>query len=91
MVASQQLVWMSVIPFFAAFYLCKASLLAIYLQLFPTHLKMQRVALWITIGYCTLAFTASMSTHLFLCLPIEGNWYVQSKTGVYLREELYQG
>ncbi|KAM7205413.1 hypothetical protein V8F20_003182 [Naviculisporaceae sp. PSN 640] len=68
--------WMSVIPFFCALYLCKASLLAVYLQLFPKHMKVQRKILYGVIGYVCCAFVASMCTHLFMCLPIRGNWSV---------------
>lgn len=71
-----QVIWFNVIPFFFALYLCKASMLSVYLQLFPQHLRLQRKALYGIIGYVCCAFLASMGTHLFICMPIRGNWTV---------------
>lgn len=68
------MVWMSVIPFILAFYLCKAAVLAVYLQLFPEHMRFHRIALYSVIGYVAMAFMASMGLHLFICLPIKTNW-----------------
>ncbi|KAK4214620.1 hypothetical protein QBC37DRAFT_314074 [Rhypophila decipiens] len=68
--------WFGVFPFFFALYLCKASLLAVYLQLFPKHLKLQRRILYCVMGYVSVAFCASILTQIFICLPIRGNWTV---------------
>ncbi|KIL90492.1 hypothetical protein FAVG1_06224 [Fusarium avenaceum] len=38
--------WACVIPFFTTFYLCKASLLVVYLQLFPPFMKKRRIVVW---------------------------------------------
>ncbi|KAH7141530.1 hypothetical protein B0J13DRAFT_585862 [Dactylonectria estremocensis] len=69
-----KMIWASVIPFFTTFYLCKASLLFMYLQLFPRFMKKRRIALWATIIYCAVAYIVSMSLQLFLCFPIQRNW-----------------
>lgn len=68
------MVWMSVIPYFIAFYLIKAAVLAVYLQLFPEHMKWHRIALYSVMVYAACAFVASMGLHLFSCFPIKTNW-----------------
>ncbi|KAF4451840.1 hypothetical protein F53441_5159 [Fusarium austroafricanum] len=68
--------WAGIIPFFVTFYLCKASLLVIYLQLFPPFMKKRRMVLWGTVFYCAAAFITSLCLQLFLCFPIERNWSV---------------
>ncbi|KAH7020252.1 hypothetical protein EDB80DRAFT_220113 [Ilyonectria destructans] len=71
-----RVMWGGVIPFFSTFYLCKASLLAVYLQLFPVFMVKRRIALWATIAYCAIAYVVSISLVLFLCYPIDRNWSV---------------
>ncbi|RYO84349.1 hypothetical protein DL766_002692 [Monosporascus sp. MC13-8B] len=73
-----RIIWATPIPFFTTFYLCKASLLATYLQLFPCFMVKRRILLWVTIGYCAGAYIATISLQLFLCFPIERNWAVTS-------------
>jgi hypothetical protein len=68
------MIWASVIPFYATLYLCKASLLAVYTQLFPVYMVKRRIALWVTIWYCVAAFIVSISLLLFLCWPVQRNW-----------------
>lgn len=68
--------WASVIPFFVTFYLCKASLLVVYLQLFPPFMIKRRIILWSVVGYCACALIVSLCLQLFLCFPIKRNWYV---------------
>ena len=68
------MVWMSVIPYFLAFYLTKAAVLAVYLQLFPVHMKTHRMVLYAVMAYVAGAFVSSMGLHLFICLPIKTNW-----------------
>ncbi|KAH7198560.1 uncharacterized protein B0J16DRAFT_379006 [Fusarium flagelliforme] len=69
--------WASMIPFFTTFYLCKASLIVVYFQLFPPFMKKRRMALWAVSVYCVCAFIASMCLQLFLCFPITRNWEVK--------------
>ncbi|RYP08932.1 hypothetical protein DL764_001585 [Monosporascus ibericus] len=71
-----RMIWASAIPFFTTFYLCKASLLATYLQLFPGFMVKRRILLWVTIVYCAGAYIATISLQFFLCFPIERNWAV---------------
>ncbi|KAI3571934.1 hypothetical protein IWW34DRAFT_638448 [Fusarium oxysporum f. sp. albedinis] len=74
-----RMLWASVIPLFTTFYLCKASLLAVYLQLFPNpffffnQYNMLISTLWVVIGYCAIAYVVSIGLQLFLCFPIERN------------------
>ncbi|KAM0199482.1 hypothetical protein ACHAPA_004984 [Fusarium lateritium] len=42
--------WAGIIPFFTTFYLCKASLLVVYLQLFPPFMKKRRFVVWTVTG-----------------------------------------
>ncbi|KAM0424901.1 hypothetical protein ACHAPT_009957 [Fusarium lateritium] len=72
-----KMVWASVIPFFTTFYLCKAALVSVYLQLFPPFMKKRRMALWATIIYCVVAYVVSIALQLFLCFPIERNWSIK--------------
>ncbi|KAH7139747.1 hypothetical protein B0J13DRAFT_67579 [Dactylonectria estremocensis] len=64
------------IPYLTTFYLCKASLLAVYLQLFPFFMTKRRIALWVAIAYCAAAYIVTMCLVLFLCFPIDRNWAV---------------
>ncbi|RKL00689.1 hypothetical protein BFJ68_g12689 [Fusarium oxysporum] len=68
--------WASVIPFFVTFYLCKASLLVVYLQLFPPFMIKRRIILWSVVGYCACALIVSLCLQLFLCFPIKRNWSI---------------
>ncbi|EXL64249.1 hypothetical protein FOPG_19483 [Fusarium oxysporum f. sp. conglutinans race 2 54008] len=69
-----KLLFTVVFPFFTALYLCKASLLAVYLQLFPRFMKTRRLMLWILIGYCACAYIVSITLQLFYCYPVPKNW-----------------
>ncbi|KAF5018636.1 hypothetical protein F66182_9386 [Fusarium sp. NRRL 66182] len=66
--------WARIIPYFTTFYLCKASLLVVYLQLFPPFMKKRRATLLATIVLCILAYIVSICLQLFICFPIERNW-----------------
>ncbi|KAH7137764.1 hypothetical protein EDB81DRAFT_844225 [Dactylonectria macrodidyma] len=71
-----RMMWAALIPFFTTFYLCKASLLAVYLELFPPFMTKRRIVLWTTIIYSALAYVVSICLQLFLCFPIERNWTI---------------
>jgi rhodopsin domain-containing protein len=68
------MIWLSVLPFFTSLYFCKFALLATYMQLFPTFMKPLRIALYATIAFCICGYIVSMSSHIFMCWPVEGNW-----------------
>ncbi|KAF4991726.1 hypothetical protein FGRMN_7637 [Fusarium graminum] len=68
--------WAVVLPFFTTFYLCKASLLVVYLQLFPIFMKKRRYVLWAVVIYCAAAYISSVCLQLFLCSPIQRNWSI---------------
>ncbi|KAF5686352.1 integral membrane protein [Fusarium circinatum] len=70
--------WVNPFPFYTTFYLCKASLLVIYLQLFPPFMVMRRLMVWIVVVYCACAYIVTISLQLFLCYPIERNWYYRT-------------
>ncbi|KAF5655231.1 integral membrane protein [Fusarium sp. NRRL 25303] len=68
--------WVNPFPFYTTFYLCKASLLVIYLQLFPPFMVIRRLMVWIVVAYCVCAYIVTISLQLFLCYPIQRNWSV---------------
>ncbi|KAF4444307.1 integral membrane [Fusarium acutatum] len=68
--------WVNPFPFYTTFYLCKASLLVVYLQLFPPFMVIRRLMVWIVVVYCACAYIVTISLQLFLCYPIERNWSV---------------
>ncbi|EWZ28644.1 uncharacterized protein FOBCDRAFT_276769 [Fusarium oxysporum Fo47] len=68
--------WAVIIPYFTTFYLCKSSLLVIYLQLFPQFMTRRRLVLWAVVVYCVLAYIISICLQLFLCFPIRRNWSI---------------
>ncbi|KAH7335100.1 hypothetical protein BKA66DRAFT_379166, partial [Pyrenochaeta sp. MPI-SDFR-AT-0127] len=67
--------WATNIPFYATIYLCKASILAFYLDLFPRHNHLHRTLLYAVIGYSASAFVVSLFLVLFLCFPVERQWF----------------
>ena len=66
--------WISQFPFYLTFYFAKASLLSVYLRLFPVFMKKRRFILWAVIGYVAAAFLVTILVTIFICRPIEGNW-----------------
>ncbi|TDZ28577.1 hypothetical protein C8035_v007394 [Colletotrichum spinosum] len=74
-----RLFWASSIPFFTTFYLCKAALLAVYVQLFPVFMHYRRMLLWAAIVYNALAYLASMILLFSICLPLSKNWAVEDR------------
>ncbi|KAH7157306.1 hypothetical protein B0J13DRAFT_581522 [Dactylonectria estremocensis] len=69
-----KLFWVSSIPFFTTFYLCKAALLAVFLQVFPKFMKKRRIFLWAIIAFVAVSYVVSILMVLCVCLPIETNW-----------------
>ncbi|KAI8649850.1 hypothetical protein NCS56_01435800 [Fusarium sp. Ph1] len=68
--------WLGDFPFFTTFYLCKASLLTTYFQIFPIFMVKRRALLWATTVYCLLAYITTLGLQLFSCLPLERNWVI---------------
>ncbi|KAL8314648.1 hypothetical protein RB593_008317 [Gaeumannomyces tritici] len=71
-----KLFWVSFIPFYLTFYLCKAALLATFLQLFPRFMKRRRLALWCVACYTAVCFVVSILYLTTGCLPVERNWSI---------------
>ncbi|KAL8382183.1 hypothetical protein RB595_006119 [Gaeumannomyces hyphopodioides] len=71
-----QIFWISSIPFYLTFYLCKAALLATFLQLFPRFMTRRRIALWCVVGYTVASFVISIVYHTTGCLPVQRNWSI---------------
>ncbi|KAM0208540.1 hypothetical protein ACHAPA_009607 [Fusarium lateritium] len=68
--------WASEIPFYAATYLSKSILLAMYFSIFPSFMGRRRRALWFAVIYCTLAYIITLSMQLFSCMPLERHWVI---------------
>ncbi|KAM5353052.1 hypothetical protein ACJZ2D_017069 [Fusarium nematophilum] len=69
-----QLFWASSFPYFTTFYLCKAALLAVYLQIFPCFMRKRRIFLWCTITFVVVSYVITLLMVLCICLPVETNW-----------------
>ncbi|CAG9952187.1 unnamed protein product [Clonostachys rosea f. rosea IK726] len=61
-----KLSWFSTIPFLSTFYLCKASLVTLYLDLFPPFMTKRRIILWAAVAYIIIAYLSSILT--FICV-----------------------
>ncbi|KAI5781955.1 hypothetical protein EDC01DRAFT_235263 [Geopyxis carbonaria] len=58
--------------YYLGLYAIKASLLAIYFQLFD---KLEKsVILWLSVAFLTASFTVTMLVNLLACLPLSTNW-----------------
>ncbi|KAH7232305.1 uncharacterized protein BKA55DRAFT_523625 [Fusarium redolens] len=44
-------------------------------KLFPPFMVIRRLIVWIVIVYCICAYIVTISLQLFLCYPIQRNWY----------------
>ncbi|KAM5341756.1 hypothetical protein ACJ41O_014787 [Fusarium nematophilum] len=69
-----KLSWISNIPYHVTFYLAKAALLAVYLQVFPEFMVKRRMFLWVTIIYVALSLAATILEVFLVCLPLSSNW-----------------
>ncbi|KAK7428278.1 hypothetical protein QQZ08_005175 [Neonectria magnoliae] len=69
-----KLSWVSSIPFFTTFYLCKAALLAVYLQVFPRFMTKRRIFLWSTVGFVAICYVVSILLVICTCIPVHINW-----------------
>ncbi|KAH6976332.1 hypothetical protein BKA56DRAFT_589456 [Ilyonectria sp. MPI-CAGE-AT-0026] len=66
--------WMSNVPFSTTLYLSQATLLSMYLKMFPEFMLKRRIFLWATIVYVAAAYITSMSLVFFICNPIDQIW-----------------
>ncbi|KAH6867697.1 hypothetical protein B0T10DRAFT_419501, partial [Thelonectria olida] len=69
-----KLFWAANLPFFTTFYLCKAALLTVYLQIFPPFMRKRRIILWAVIGYVIVSYIVSVAMALFYCWPVQTSW-----------------
>ncbi|KAH7121488.1 hypothetical protein EDB81DRAFT_766303 [Dactylonectria macrodidyma] len=74
-----KLFWIGAIPFLTTLSLCKATLLSMYLQIFPKFMRKRRIFLWAVIGYTSMAYVVAMGLIFGLCTPIEENWNPTSR------------
>ncbi|KAH7125902.1 hypothetical protein EDB81DRAFT_860589 [Dactylonectria macrodidyma] len=77
-----KLFWVLNFPFFSTLYLCKAALLAVYLQVFPLSMRKRRIFLWVTVGYVAVSYVVSIMLVLCICLPVASNWSVDKACSV---------
>ncbi|KAI1040665.1 hypothetical protein LB505_012244 [Fusarium chuoi] len=69
-----KLYYFSTYPFYLTFYLSKAALLAVYLQIFPSFMVKRRRFLWVVIAYVATGFVVTILLLSLSCLPIWRNW-----------------
>ncbi|KAH7154307.1 hypothetical protein DER46DRAFT_702914 [Fusarium sp. MPI-SDFR-AT-0072] len=69
-----KLYYFSNYPFYVTFYLSKAALLAVYLQIFPVFMVKRRRFLWAVIVYVAVCFIITMLLLSLSCLPVWRNW-----------------
>ncbi|KAH7187213.1 hypothetical protein DER44DRAFT_179500 [Fusarium oxysporum] len=74
-----KLFWIGAIPFMTTLYLCKATILSMYLQIFPTFMRKRRIFLWAVIAYNAIAYTIAIGLIFVLCTPIDENWNPKSR------------
>ncbi|CAG9956438.1 unnamed protein product [Clonostachys rosea f. rosea IK726] len=66
--------WSSTIPFIITCWLCKATLLTVYLKVFPAFMVKRRILLWTTLGYIILCPIVTLIEMFRICIPLERNW-----------------
>jgi hypothetical protein len=69
-----QLLWISSLPFWAAFYICKAALLCVYHQVIPIFMTKRRWFLWATVAFVALSFTTTILLLFTICTPVSRFW-----------------
>ncbi|KAF5548848.1 integral membrane protein [Fusarium mexicanum] len=76
-----KLLFASSFPFYTTLYLCKAALLAVYLQVFPEFMVKRRRFLWATIWFVGVSYVITVVILFCICLPISRSWDLRpSKT-----------
>jgi uncharacterized membrane protein len=69
-----QLLFASSFPFYTTLYLCKAALLAVYIQVFPAFMAKSRKFLWATIWIVGISYVITIVVLFCICLPIDRSW-----------------
>ncbi|WZH45317.1 Integral membrane protein [Fusarium acuminatum] len=69
-----RLLWISSLPFLAAFYICKAALLCVYHQVIPIFMTKRRLFLWATVTFVALSFTTTIILLFTICTPVSRFW-----------------
>lgn len=67
-------------PFHTTFYLSKAALLSVYLQVFPSFMVKRRRFLWAVIAYVAASYTTTILILTCICLPTWRHWSVLHST-----------
>ncbi|RSM15853.1 hypothetical protein CDV31_004795 [Fusarium ambrosium] len=70
----RKLLWISTLPFLTAFYLCKAALLCVYLQVIPVFMIKRRIFLWATMIFIGLSYLITIIMFFTTCTPISRYW-----------------
>lgn len=68
--------FISQFAFQTTFYVCKAALLAVYVQIFPPFMKKRRIFLWTTVALVAISYLASLLIFVFVCSPPSRAWCV---------------
>ncbi|KAI6774974.1 hypothetical protein HG530_001732 [Fusarium avenaceum] len=68
------LLFTSNFPFYTTFYLCKAALLAVYLQAFPDYMVKRRMFLWLTIWFVAISYVVTLLVIFCICVPLDRHW-----------------
>ncbi|CAG9983165.1 unnamed protein product [Clonostachys byssicola] len=66
--------WSSTIPFIITCWLCKGTLLTVYLKIFPAFMVKRRILLWTTLAYIILCPIVILIEMFRMCIPLEKNW-----------------
>ncbi|KAL6916547.1 hypothetical protein FSST1_008042 [Fusarium sambucinum] len=66
-------------PFHTTFYLSKAALLSVYLQVFPDFMVKRRRFLWAVITYVAASYTTTILFLTVSCLPTWRHWELSDK------------
>ncbi|KAF4445335.1 hypothetical protein F53441_10884 [Fusarium austroafricanum] len=61
-------------PFYTTFYLSKAALLSVYLQIFPDFMVKRRRFIWAIIIYVAMGYVITILVLSLSCLPTWRNW-----------------
>ncbi|KAI8711009.1 hypothetical protein NCS52_01514300 [Fusarium sp. LHS14.1] len=69
-----KLLWISTLPFLTAFYLCKAALLCVFIQVIPIFMVKRRMFLWATIIFVGLSYLVTIIMFFTTCTPISRYW-----------------
>ncbi|KAF4944936.1 hypothetical protein FSARC_14546 [Fusarium sarcochroum] len=75
----RKLLWICTLPFLTAFYICKAALLSVYLQVIPVFMHRRRMFLWATIGFVGVSYLVTIILFFTSCTPVTRFWTLDVK------------